>query len=208
MIIFVGSQNPVKINAVVNSASETWPNVRVEGLNIPSGISDQPLTDEETKLGAENRALKALEDGLASLKIKSDDQLAPATDHPNHNPNHNPEPEVLGIGLEGGVFTAEDGSLWNTVWASVADPNGFLASVSGNRFELKDPIASAIKSGKEMGPALSKMTGFAEINKSQGMIGVITNGFSDRTEAYASIAKLALGLWYGRNWPSSVRSTT
>jgi len=190
MIIFVGSQNPVKINAVVNAASETWPNVQVQGLNIPSGISEQPYTDEETKLGAENRALKALEDGLLSLKDSK-----------------TPNPEVLSIGMEGGVFTADDGTLWNTVWAAVADANGFLTAVGGNRFELKDPLASAIKAGQEMGPVLSSLTGFSEINKRQGMIGVVTNGFSDRTEAYAGIAKLALGLWYGRNWPSSVRST-
>lgn len=197
MIIFVGSQNPVKINAVIRAASETWPNVEVRGLNIPSGINEQPITDEETRTGAENRALKALEDGLNLY---------------NSNPNLSSKADldlgVLGLGMEGGVFTSEDGTLWNTVWAAVADSHGFMTVANGQRFELKDPLASAIKSGKEMGPALSSMTGVSEINRQQGMIGIVTNGFSDRTEEYAGLAKLTLGLWYGRNWPVSVRSTT
>ena len=188
MTIFLGSQNPVKINAVTQAASETWPTVQVHGVDVPSGVSDQPRTDEETRVGAENRAQSALEDGLQSLPDGADDA------------------EVLGVGLEGGVFTAEDGSLWNTVWAAVTDAQGNLFVANGERFELVDPLAAAIKSGKEMGPALSHMSGVSEVNKKQGMIGVVTNGFSDRTEVYASLAKLALGLWYGREWPSSVRS--
>lgn len=187
MTIFVGSQNPVKINAVVTAASETWPNVQVQGLNIPSGISDQPISDEETKLGAENRALKALEDGLLSSDSAT-------------------QKEALGIGLEGGFFVADDDTVWNTVWGAVADPKGNLFSVSGSRFELKEPLASALKSGKELGPFMSSLTGFSEVNQKQGMIGVITNGFIDRTEAYSGLAKLAIGLWYGRNWQVAVRT--
>jgi non-canonical (house-cleaning) NTP pyrophosphatase len=199
MIIFVGSQNPVKINAVIGAASESWPNVRVLGLDVPSGIRDQPMTDAETRQGAENRALAALEDGLVSLQSDKASQKS-------HQEDQNSKSEIIGLGLEGGVFTAEDGTLWNTVWAAVADSDGFLVAVNGERFELKDPIAKEIKSGKEMGPVLSSMTGVAEINKKHGMIGVVTGGVSDRTEVYSGLAKLAIGLWYGRNWPSSLRS--
>lgn len=190
MHIFLGSLNPVKINSVVLAASETWPNAKVVGMDVPSGVSEQPRTDEETKRGAENRAIQALEDGLNSLTQRGTFS----------------EDEVLGIGLEGGVFTADDGTIWNTVWAAVTDSHGTMKTVNGERFELPPLVAEMIKSGKEMGPALSSLIQTEEINKKQGMIGVITGGFSDRTEAYSGIAKMALGLWYGRNWANSIRS--
>jgi len=47
--IFVGSANPVKINAVVAAASETWPSVRVIGHDVASGVSSQPVGDNETR---------------------------------------------------------------------------------------------------------------------------------------------------------------
>jgi non-canonical (house-cleaning) NTP pyrophosphatase len=37
-----------------------------------------------------------------------------------------------------------------------------------------------------------------------GAIGVITRNFVDRTEEYTGIAKMALGLWYGRNWEEAL----
>jgi non-canonical (house-cleaning) NTP pyrophosphatase len=46
------------------------------------------------------------------------------------------------------------------------------------------------------------VTGVNDVRSKQGMIGVVTGGFVDRTEEYSSIAKLALGLWYGREWNS------
>ncbi|MBT4358433.1 MAG: DUF84 family protein, partial [Candidatus Pacebacteria bacterium] len=38
MQIYVGSTNPVKINSVINAASETWPEVQVQGFKTASGI--------------------------------------------------------------------------------------------------------------------------------------------------------------------------
>jgi len=51
MTILVGSTNIVKINAVINAASATWPDVTVRGLEAASGISAQPSSDEETRRG-------------------------------------------------------------------------------------------------------------------------------------------------------------
>jgi non-canonical (house-cleaning) NTP pyrophosphatase len=42
------------------------------------------------------------------------------------------------------------------------------------------------------------LSGEKDVRSKQGMIGIITNGFVDRTEEYTGITKMALGLWYGR----------
>lgn len=184
MKIFLGSENPVKINAVIEASSETWPDVQVVGCSVPSGVSDQPFSDEETQQGSINRAKIALEDGLAELK----------KNHLNYN-----QDEVLGVGLEGGV-TERDGELWNTVWCTVVDISGNAFTVNGARFKLDDEIAEQLRLGTELGHVMAQMTGEDNVKQKRGLIGILTNNFIDRTEEYASLAKLALGLWYGRHW--------
>lgn len=185
MHIFVGSHNPVKINAVVGAASETWPDVVVEGFDVPSGVAEQPIGDQETKNGAINRAKDTLLAGLAKFETNGF-TFAPDA--------------VLGVGLEGGVFDDNEGQMWSTVWAVVVDKLGFMEFANGARFKVPDVVAKIIRAGGEMGPAISEVVGEAEIRKKQGMIGITTKGFVDRTEEYQGIAKLALGLWYGRDW--------
>ena len=54
---------------------KVWKDAEITSLSVPSGVSAQPFSDEETMQGAINRAKRALEEG------------AP-----------------IGIGLEGGVM--------------------------------------------------------------------------------------------------------
>ncbi len=188
MRIYLGSENPVKINAVTAAASETWPDVQVTGCNVPSGINDQPRSDAETKLGALNRARAALEDGLAMLS--RDNQ-------PIDGEN------ILGLGLEGGVEDV-DGEMWSTVWCAVVDSLGNQFFSNGARFQIDEIIAARIRDGQELGPVASQVAGESNVNRKQGFIGVITNNFVDRTEEYTAIAKLTIGLWYGRHWKNKL----
>lgn len=185
MHIFVGSHNPVKINAVIGACSETWPDVIVEGFDVSSEVSEQPVGDLETKNGAINRAKTTLAEGLQKHEV---------------NGFIFPNDHVLGVGLEGGVFDDPEGQMWSTVWAVVVDKTGFMEFANGARFKVPDVVAKIIRAGGEMGPAISEVVGEAEIRKKQGMIGITTKGFVDRTEEYQALAKLAIGLWYGRDW--------
>ena len=57
---YLGSTNPVKLSAtqlVLNDYD-------VVGVNVSSGVSNQPKSDEETILGAINRAMSLPKDGL------------------------------------------------------------------------------------------------------------------------------------------------
>jgi non-canonical (house-cleaning) NTP pyrophosphatase len=199
MQLFVGSKNPVKINSVITAASETWPGVSVVGIDVPSGVSVQPLSDAETRTGARNRALAALDQGVQQLKENALAQTAAIGDKTSYKPS-----ETLGVGLEGGVFEL-DGELWSTVWVAVVDSEGTFYESNGARFKVPQIIAERIKKGEEMGPVVNAVIGQGDVRHSIGMIGVITNRFVDRTEEYGAIAKMALGLWYGRDWNKHLR---
>lgn len=52
MKVIIGSFNQAKIKAV----KQVFKDYKVEGIDSPSEVSSQPTTDEETLLGAINRA--------------------------------------------------------------------------------------------------------------------------------------------------------
>jgi inosine/xanthosine triphosphatase len=189
MKIFVGSTNPVKINAVIIAASEQWPQVEVAGLEVDSGVSEQPRSDQETKTGAINRAKRALQKGQNKNK--------PAKAGLENS-------SLLGVGLEGGVMHDEQGVMWSVVWGAVVDPQGSVFCAKGGGFKVPKIVADKIRQGGEMGPIMSKMFKGRDIRHKEGMIGVITNKFVDRTELYVPLAKTALGLWYGRDWQKTI----
>lgn len=188
MHIFVGSHNPVKIHAVTIAASETWPDATIVGYDVPSGVDEQPIGDDMTRQGAVNRAKAALHDGLAAHRDLTQ------TD------------EVLGVGLEGGVMEFGD-EMWSTVWIAVVDTAENVCESNGARFRVPEIVAQKIRAGEEMGPIVAKISGVSDVRKKQGFIGVLTNGFVDRTEEYSAIAKMALGVWYGRNWQDGLQNT-
>lgn len=89
--IAVGSTNPAKTEAVRAVCEQAFPGCTVVGVDVPSGVREQPIGSEETATGARHRARAAL--GAV-------------------------EGARFGLGLEGGVDP--DGSLINGV-AVVAD---------------------------------------------------------------------------------------
>ncbi len=58
--IGIGSTNPAKIRAVENVIRKVWPTAVFHSIPAPSGVSDMPMSDEETLRGATNRARAAL----------------------------------------------------------------------------------------------------------------------------------------------------
>jgi inosine/xanthosine triphosphatase len=178
LVIAVGSSNPVKLGAVKKAAEniEGYSEENTQGFEVASGVAAQPKTDQETRTGARNRAATALK---------------------------NLDGATLGVGLEGGVFTAEDGQMYSTVWVAVT-PNGEQwFEANGMRFPLPTKVAEMINQGMEMSDAMDQLTGLHKTKHGLGMVGIITGGLVDRTEAYAAIAKLALGQWVGQHWQNA-----
>lgn len=80
MKIAVGSTNPVKVRAVRQVFEEYFADVQIEGVEVETGIAEQPRSEEETRRGAMNRARAALGDadygvGLEGGVCEVDDQL-------------------------------------------------------------------------------------------------------------------------------------
>ena len=59
--VVIASQNPVKITAVRNAFQRMFPKTSFtfEGIAVPSGVADQPMSRAETSLGATQRAAAA-----------------------------------------------------------------------------------------------------------------------------------------------------
>jgi len=167
----VGSTNPVKIRAVKEALWERFDELVVEGVEVESGVSDQPMSDDETKKGAIERAKRALE------KKRAD----------------------FGVGLEGGVFK-EDGELWNTVWCVALDKEGRRVVVNGEKFVLPKKLAEEILGGGEMGLVMNKLTGRENVKHQEGMLGVVTDGLVPRIEAYKHLVRLAVGQLLVKDW--------
>jgi inosine/xanthosine triphosphatase len=85
-IIAVGSTNPAKTSAVKAMCERAFPGCTVIGVEVPSGVPEQPIGEEQTSTGARNRARAALAAVTGAR---------------------------MGVGLEGGVDP--DGSLINSV---------------------------------------------------------------------------------------------
>ena len=64
MRIIVASKNPVKIASASEGFMRMFPEETFEfvGVSVPSGVSDQPMSNEETLTGAMQRAENASKD--------------------------------------------------------------------------------------------------------------------------------------------------
>lgn len=155
MKIAVGSTNPTKVAAARRAAAKVWPEGEVVAVAVPSGVGEQPLSDDETIRGAVNRARNA----LAAL----DDAL-------------------FGMGVEGGVQDTSHG-MFVGGWAAVVDRNGSLGIGAGGRVLLPESIARRIRAGEELGPVMDDFSGRRNIKQRAGAIGIFTAGLIERTAA-------------------------
>ena len=189
MIIKVGTANPIKVDAVrIALADYDFTESQVQGVNIDSGVADQPQSTKETVAGALNRALGAFRDGAD-----------------------------LGVGIESGLmfsplgwmnFTAavicerDDGlfpegaspaglySLVDAEGNSLANQKGFHFGHS-SAFPLPNAISNRMLSlGMELDEAVYD-AGLVEVPNigkvDGGFLGRLTNGRISRTQ-YSTVA--------------------
>jgi non-canonical (house-cleaning) NTP pyrophosphatase len=131
LYVRVGSANQTKINAtrecfelVLKLCREL--ELHVEGVNVPSGVSPQPLSDQETYNGAMQRALNAL----------------------GTYPHCEADALYLGVGLEGGLCAAH-GQGFLTSWAVIAqrgDPARYFKA-SSQRIPVPQEIFESLQAG-------------------------------------------------------------
>ena len=170
MKIAVGSTNPVKVRAVRNVARKLYPNVEIIPVEVPSGVSEQPMGDDETRRGAVNRARAARRAARADW----------------------------GVGLEGGAIETEFGMMTNA-WCAIVDRQGWVGIGGSANMLLPDRVAERVRAGIELGHAMDEFASVQDVKYKMGAIGILTQGLSDRRRAYEFIVKLALARFLWRN---------
>ncbi len=161
MKIIIGSKNPAKITAVKNSFSHEDEFV---ALDIPSGVNEQPFSDEETIKGAINRAVGALKQGNGDI----------------------------GIGLEGGVQETSYG-LFICNWGALASNEGEPIIAGGARIPLPEEVAIRLRAGEELGPVMEDYAKKKNVRKQEGAVGIFTNGMVNRSEMFTHVMHLLVG---------------
>lgn len=163
--MIAASTNPVKINASRGGFEKMFPNEKFEvsGVSAPSGVSDQPMSSDETLEGATNRAANAR---------KSE----PNADY--------------WVGLEGGVEEI-DGEMRTVVWAVVLSKER-MGKARAASFVVPSEIARLIKEGVELGHADDQVFGTTNSKQQGGAIGILTKNAINRTSVYQDGVILAL----------------
>jgi len=163
MKVAVGSRNPVKLAAVRNVMRRVYPKATIVPADVRSGVSANPLSDEEAIRGAVARAKRAARTEGADL----------------------------GIGMEGST-TVIDGRVMTAGWAAVYDGKRCHIGGGGHVFLPPSVRKRVMEEGAELGEAMDELTGGKNTKQKMGAIGILTGGLSSRQLAYEYILVYAL----------------
>jgi len=166
MKVVVASRNPAKLRAVSEAFAAQFPDEKTELLSadVASGVGDQPMTDDETRRGARNRA--------------------------NHANEAVPDANFW-IGLEGGV-AAFDEQLMAFAWMAVKGPGGDISEARSVTLPLPPAVKALMDSGLELGEANDRV--FSTVNSKQkgGAYGLLSDGRYTREGIYCQTLIIAL----------------
>jgi len=163
--VVVGSENPVKIEATRIGFQNIFPgnDLEVVGVNTPSGVSEQPGSDSETRLGAHNRAANAA-------------RLMPEAD--------------FWVGIEGGIED-DGGDMQAFAWV-VVQSDSLKGSSRTGTFMLPPAVAQLVRNGTELGIADDIVFRRRNSKQGNGAVGILTRDVIDRTSYYTHAVALAL----------------
>jgi inosine/xanthosine triphosphatase len=162
--VAVGSTNPVKVGAAHAVMARLGSGAEVKGVSVPSGVPDQPWGDDETIRGALARARAARDVADADI----------------------------GIGIEGGVVGAADGSVRSCAWVAAVARDGREGIGGSLAFTLPGDVAALVRGGMELGHAMDSVAGTHNVKQGVGAVGVLTHGLVTRQQAYEVLVAYAL----------------
>jgi len=163
--VIVASKNPIKVDCTRRGFSKVFKNQDLEvlGLSFPSGVNDQPLTDEETLLGARNRSENARDD------------------QPNAD---------FWVGIEGGLEVRSE-ETHAFAWVYILSKTKIGHSRTST-FILPKAITNLINKGIELGEADDIVFKRKNSKQKSGAVGILTYGLIDRSNYYEPAVILAL----------------
>ncbi len=164
--VIVGSTNPIKLETVKEAFGTTFPTEAFvfETFAAPSLVSDQPIGQTETKLGARNRA-QACKDTY-------------------------PEGDFF-VGLEGGLELIED-VYWVSAWMCVMHKSGTTGFGRTSAFLLPPKVSKLINQGQELGTATDIVFNETNSKHKGGTVGILTNDLITRKDFYRDAMIFAL----------------
>ncbi|MDD7908359.1 inosine/xanthosine triphosphatase [Pseudovibrio exalbescens] len=164
--VAVASKNPVKVGAVEEAFRAMMPKAELEfiALDVESGVPDQPIGDEQTRLGAVTRAINA-------SFIQTDANFC--------------------VGLEGGIATV-DGQAYTFAWMAVLAQNQELATSRSVMLPLPASVMEKVNAGIELGHAIDEVFGTTNIKHKGGAFGIFTENRLTRQSVYVDTLVCAL----------------
>lgn len=164
--IVVTSKNPVKTRAALAGFQAMFPEevFNVIEFPTPSGVGDQPMSDEETLRGALNRVTNAHRD---------------YTDADFY------------IGLEGGIEDSV-GEMCLFAWVVIMSRDGRIGKGKTGTLFLPEQVSELVRHGMELGDADDAVFGSSNVKQKIGTVGLLTDGVIDRERYTAEAVVLAL----------------
>lgn len=163
MRVAVGSMSESKIQAVklglvLLSPDLLYGDWTAIGVDVQSGVSDQPMSDEETVDGAMNRALRALDQSEADIAF----------------------------GLESGLQEGVNDTGWfDTGWVVVVDRRFKFGTASTIRIAVPTKMMEYVLAGDEIAVACEKLYGVKDGKADgSGHFEQMTRGRLSRISAY------------------------
>jgi len=166
-MIIVGSKNPCKVQSVEEIVAEydQYVSFTVTGKPVASGVSEQPLTLEETILGAKNRAKKAYEAGSMSVGLEDGLMQLPGID------------EYMNVNI-----------------CAIYDGHEYSLGMSSGFTLPKQCVDLILNHGRDLSQAMNEsgMTDDDDIGQSEGAIGLFTGMRVTRKEYCKQSIRTAL----------------
>lgn len=164
--IAVASKNPVKLRATRIAFTRMFARdvFDVEGLSVPSGVTDQPRSRAETMTGALTRARNA-----RAARAACD----------------------FWVGIEGGIEDSPQG-MTCFAWVVALAGDGRLGRGQTGVFYLPDEVAELVRGGMELGHADDAVFNRDNSKQANGAIGLLTDNVIDREAYYVHALIMAL----------------
>lgn len=150
--VHVGTQNPVKAEAVEAVFSRAYGGVEVEMVEVDPGVPQQPF-GEEIAQGAVRRARQALGTSDFGVGIEA-----------------------------GLVWNEVLKTYFDVQFCAIVDREGRLTAGHGPGFVYPPEVLEEVKRGRAVGQVMSRLTGVPEIGRREGSIGYLSKGLLTRKE--------------------------
>lgn len=163
--VVVASMNPVKLKSTKDAFEKVFAEDIFDfiSVDVPSGVSEQPLGTEETLEGARNRA---------------------------HNARNQIKDAHYWVGIEGGVRGVGSG-MEAFAWVFIFTEE-LIGKAQTASFELPTEVVRLISEGMELGHADDLVFRRNNSKQGNGAVGILTGDLIDRVDYYTHAVVLAL----------------